>query len=105
MSDHVSASQTGNLYRIEGVESSATAPAPSVWSPPSVLTDTARNALVKAVNWVPVAWLLEPKDGELFNRPEVVYARLQSYSLAAGFAVVGGSGSTSVRKKLHMYSS
>jgi hypothetical protein len=98
MADHVVASQIGDLYRIQGVESSASALAPPVWSPPSGLTDIARNALVKAVGRVSLTWLLEPKDGELFDRPEEVYARLQGYSLGAGFAVVGGSGSTSVRK-------
>jgi hypothetical protein len=92
MSDHV------NLYREQGVDSSASAPATPVWSPPSGLTDTARNALIKAVDRVPSAWLLPPQDGELFDRPAEVYARLQGYALSTGFAVVGGSGSTSVRK-------
>jgi len=73
-------------------------PATPVWSPPSGLTDTARNALIKAVNRVPSAWLLPPRDGELFDRPAEVYARLQGYALCTDFAVVGGSGNTSVRK-------
>jgi hypothetical protein len=95
MSDHV------NLYREQGVDSSASAPATPVWSPPSGLTDTARNALIKAVDRVPSAWLLPPQDGELFDRPAEVYARLQGYALSTGFAVVGGSGSTSVRSFLN----
>ena len=57
MSDHV------NLYREQGVDSSASAPATPVWSPPSGLTDTARNALIKAVDRVPSAWLLPPLYG------------------------------------------
>jgi hypothetical protein len=77
MSDHVVASQVGNLYRERGVDSSASVSATPVWSPPSGLTDTARNALIKAVDRVPSAWLLPPRDGELFDRPAEVYARLQ----------------------------
>lgn len=76
MSDHVVASQVGNLYRERGVDSSTSAPATPVWSPPSGLTDIARNALTKAVDRVPTAWLLPPRDGELFDRPAQVYARL-----------------------------
>lgn len=98
MSDHVVASEVGNLYRERGVDSSAGASDTPVWSPPSGLTDTARNALIKGVDRVPSAWLLPPQDGELFDRPTEVYARLQGYALSTGFAVVGGSGSTSVRK-------
>jgi hypothetical protein len=98
MSDHVVAFQIGNLYRERVVDSSASAPATPVWSPPSSLTDTARNALIKAVDRVPSAWQLPPRDGELFDRPAEVYAHLQGYALSTGFAVVGGLGSTSVRK-------
>jgi hypothetical protein len=65
---------------------------------PTDLTATAREALVKAVARVPPAWLLAPREGELFNRSEEVYARLQGYALGAGFAVIKGQGSTPVRK-------
>ena len=98
MSDHPGASQVGNLYRERGVESSTSVLATPVWSPPPGLTDTARNALVKAINRVPPAWLLPPQDGELFDRSAEVYARLQGYALFIGFAVVGRSDSTSLRK-------
>jgi hypothetical protein len=53
MSDHVVAFEVGNLYRERGVDSSAGASDTPVWSPPSGLTDTARNAFIKAVNRVP----------------------------------------------------
>jgi hypothetical protein len=104
MSDYVVASQIGNLHRERGVESSATAPATLVWSPPSGLIDIAWNALIKAVDRVPSAWLLLSRDGELFDRPAEVYARLQGYALSTGFVVVGGSDGTSVRKNyLYIY--
>jgi hypothetical protein len=60
MSDHVVASEVGNLYRERGVDSSTGASDTPVWSPPSGLTDTARNTLIKAVDRVPSAWLLSP---------------------------------------------
>jgi hypothetical protein len=62
------ASQTGISDMDLGVEFS--------WAPPAGLTATAREALVKAVGRVPTAWLLAPMEGELFDRPEEVYARL-----------------------------
>ena len=73
-SDLTVASQTGILDRNVGVESSS-------WAAPAGLTATAREALVKAVGRVPPAWLLAPEDGELFDRPEEVYSRLQGYAL------------------------
>jgi hypothetical protein len=53
MSDHVVASEVGNLYREQGVDSSADASDTPVWSPPSGLTDTARNAFIKVIDRVP----------------------------------------------------
>jgi hypothetical protein len=69
-----------------------------LWAAPAGLTATARDALPKAVARVPPAWLLPLEDGELFDRPEKVYSRLQGYALGAGFAVVKGQGTTPVRK-------
>jgi hypothetical protein len=43
---------------------------------PAGLTATAREALIKAVARVPLAWLLAPKECELFDKPDEVYARL-----------------------------
>ena len=59
----------------------------SCWAAPAGLTAPARDALIKAVARVPPAWLLPPGDGELFDKPDEVYARLQGYALGAGFAV------------------
>jgi hypothetical protein len=84
------ASQSGVSDTDLGVEFS--------WAPAAGLTATDREALVKAVARVPPAWLLAPREGELFDGPEAVYARLQGYALGAGFAVVKGQGSTPVRK-------
>ena len=54
------ASQTSTLDDIE----------PS-WAPLAGLTATVREALVKAVARVPFAWLLAPREGELFDKPDV----------------------------------
>jgi hypothetical protein len=70
----------------------------SLWAAPAGLTATARDALTKAVARVPPAWVLPLEDGELFDRPEEVYSRLQGYALGAGFAVVKRQGTTPVRK-------
>ena len=67
------------------------------WSGPPGLTATARTALETAVAHVPTAWLIPPQDGELFDRPDEVFARLQGYALGTGFAVVKGS-TTPTRK-------
>ena len=65
MSDDLSvASQTGVSDTGLGLEFS--------WAPPADLTGTAREALAKAVARVPPAWLLAPREGELFDRPEEV---------------------------------
>ena len=66
------------------------------WAPPAGLIDTAREAPVKAVPVSPC--LVAYHEGELFDRPEEVYARLQGYALGTGFAVARGQGSTPKRK-------
>ena len=68
---------------------------------PPGLTATARTALETAVAHVPTAWLISPQDGELFDRPDEVFARLQGYALGAGFAVV--KGSTTPIRKIYQY--
>lgn len=68
------------------------------WLPHPGLTDSLRNDLTAAVGQSPRAWLFPPEDGELFDQPEHAFARLQGYSLAAGFCVVKGQGTTPVRK-------
>jgi hypothetical protein len=44
--------------------------------------------MTKAVAPPPPIWLLAPREGELFDSPDEVYARLQVYALGAGFAAV-----------------
>jgi hypothetical protein len=46
------------------------------WLAPPGLTATARTALETAVARVPTAWLISPQDGELFDTPDKVVARL-----------------------------
>ena len=75
------------MDRNVGVEHPAST---SQWSAPPGLTATARTALETAVARVPTAWLIPPQDGELFDRPDEAFARLQGYTLGAGFAVVKG---------------
>ena len=75
------------MNRNVGVEHPAST---SQWSAPPGLTATARTALETAVARVPTAWLIPPQDGELFDRPDEAFARLQGYALGAGFAVVKG---------------
>src|SRR5437667_4187643 len=87
-------SQLGDIVRNVGVEHPAST---SQWSAPPGLTATARTALETAVARVPTAWLIPPQDGELFDRPDKAFARLQGYALGAGFAVVKGP-TTPIRK-------
>jgi hypothetical protein len=70
-SDLTVASQMGISDRDLGIE--------SPWAAPAGLTATAREAIERAVTRVPPAWLLAPRRGELFDRPEEVYARLQGF--------------------------
>jgi hypothetical protein len=37
---------------------------------------------------VPLAWMLAPREGELSDSPDEVYAGLQDYALGVGFAVI-----------------
>jgi hypothetical protein len=37
---------------------------------------------------VPLVWMLAPKEGELSDSPDEVYAALQGYALGVGFAVI-----------------
>jgi len=91
MSDNLAvASRTGISDRDLGVGFS--------WAPPAGLNATACEALVKAVARVPLAWLLAPREGELFDSPDEAYARPQGYALGAGFAVIKGQGSAPIRK-------
>ena len=60
------------------------------WVPTAGLTATACEALVKAVARIPLAWLLAPREGELFDSPDEVYARLQGFTLGVGFVVIKG---------------
>src|SRR5947207_5861861 len=82
------------MDRNVGVEHPAST---SQWSPPPRITATARTALETAVARVPTAWLIPPQDGELFDRPDKAFGRLQGYALGAGFAVVKGP-TTPIRK-------
>jgi hypothetical protein len=76
MSDTAAAAQIRSLNRDLGVLTSPVTSAVLGWSLSSSLTVIARDALVKAVAQVLSAWLLPPEDGELFNRPKKLYARL-----------------------------
>jgi len=57
-----------------------------------------RASLETAVARVSTAWLIPPQDGELFNRLDEAFARLQGYALGAGFAVVKGSTTPTVNE-------
>jgi len=69
----------------------------SQWSAPPGLTAITHIALETAVARVPTAWLISPQDSEFFDRPDKAFARLQGYTLGAGFAVVKGP-TTPIRK-------
>ena len=78
MSDNLAiASRMGISDRDLGVE--------CLWTPTAGLTATACKALVKGIACVLLAMLLAPKEGELFDSLDKVYARLQGYALGVGF--------------------
>jgi hypothetical protein len=70
------------------------------WSPHPDLIPGVRDRLVEAVGRLPRSYLLPPFDGELFESFQAAEDRAFGYSLAAGFQIVRGSGSTAVRKNL-----
>jgi hypothetical protein len=70
------------------------------WTPHPDLISGIRERLIEAVGRLPRSYLLPPFDGELFESLQAAQDRVDGYSLAAGFQVVGGSGSTAVRKNL-----
>jgi hypothetical protein len=45
---------------------------------------------------------MPPKNGEVFDTFLTRQERVLSYSLAAGFQIVGGQGSTKVRKNIYV---
>jgi hypothetical protein len=70
------------------------------WRPYPELPEGIRNPLVEAVGRLPRAWLMPPKEGELFDTYQAGQQRVLGHSLAAGFVTVGGQGSTAVRKNI-----
>jgi hypothetical protein len=70
------------------------------WRPHPELPDGIRNPLIDAVGYLPRKWLMPPKNGEVFDTFLTGQERVLSYSLIAGFQIVGGQGSTKVRKNI-----
>ena len=70
------------------------------WRPHPELPDGIRNPLIDAVGCLPRKWLMPPKNGEVFDTFLAGQERVLGYSLAAGFQIVGGQGSTKVRKNI-----
>ena len=70
------------------------------WHPYPELPDGIRNPLINAVGYLPRKWLIPPKNDEVFNTFLTGQERVISHSLAAGFQIVGGQGSTKVRKNI-----
>ena len=70
------------------------------WIPHPGLISGIRDRLIEAVDSLPRRYLLPPIDGELFDSWQAGQDRILGYSLTAGFQVVGGSGSTAIRKNL-----
>jgi hypothetical protein len=70
------------------------------WTPHPDLISGIRERLIGAVGRLPRSYLLPPFDGELFESLQAAQNRVLRYSLAAGFQIVGGSGSTAMRKNL-----
>jgi hypothetical protein len=70
------------------------------WRPHPELPDGIRNPLINAVGCLPRKWLMPPKNGEVFNTFLAGQERVLGHSLAAGFQIVGGQGSTKVRKNI-----
>jgi hypothetical protein len=55
------------------------------WRPHPDLADGIRNRLVSAIGRQPRAWLMPPKDGELFDSHQAGQDRILGHSLAAGY--------------------
>ena len=68
------------------------------WTPHPDLLEGIRSRLVDAVSSLPRKWLLPPIDGEVFDTVKAAEDQLQGYTLAAGFQVVIGQGSTRERR-------
>ena len=70
------------------------------WCPHPELPDGIRNPLINAVSYLPRKWLIPSKNSEVFDTFLTGQVRVLGYSLAAGFQIVGGQGSTKVRKNI-----
>jgi hypothetical protein len=68
------------------------------WSPHPSLVTGIRQRVVEAVDRLPREWLAPPIEGELFDSAQDAEARLDGYSLVAGFQIVTGHGSTKIRR-------
>jgi hypothetical protein len=68
------------------------------WSPHPTLVAGIRTRVAEAVGQLPREWLMPPVDGELFDSVQAAEDRVMGHSLAAGFQIVGGQGSTAIRK-------
>jgi hypothetical protein len=68
------------------------------WLPHPNLVPGTRQRVIDAVGLLPRAWLVPPMEGEVFNSAQDAEARVLGYSLAAGFQIVTGQGSTRIRR-------
>ena len=68
------------------------------WLPHPNLVPGTRQRVIDAVSLLPWAWLVPPMEGEVFNSAQDAEARVLGYSLAAGFQIVTGQGSTRIRR-------